>query len=172
MLPRQSYPIQPPVSYHQTGVLDVGIVDRWLNANIQTPSGVFLKDCLMISDSHYVTCVVEREWTIVRHLIFLSCLIICLTKSLFDLKVERCHRGYSYEWTLYLTAYDDSVLPDGLISPSPRIILERFVGSGDDRGAPQWTWRIEPRVEFRQPRATIAELFIDMAKWEQNVQKV
>ncbi|KII85388.1 hypothetical protein PLICRDRAFT_31629 [Plicaturopsis crispa FD-325 SS-3] len=76
-------------------------------------------------------------------------------------------------YTLYITAY----LPDGTGCPwylqeSPRAVLERFTGIDTDKTAPDWVNWQSPTLEFYQPTALFADLFVRVAMWEHNMSQV
>ena len=76
-------------------------------------------------------------------------------------------------YTLYITA---SLSPETraifFLRKSPRATLGRFVGFKEDGCAPDWTRWTRPTLEFQQPKATFAELFVRMATWEVNALQV
>ena len=48
-------------------------------------------------------------------------------------------------------------------------ILDQFVSFKEDRYAPEWTCWTQPTLEFQQPKATFADLFVQMVTWDVNV---
>ena len=72
-------------------------------------------------------------------------------------------------YTLYITA---SLSPETcallFLRKSPRAILDQFVGFKEDGYAPEWTRWTQPTLEFQQPEATFADLFVQMATWDVN----
>lgn len=76
-------------------------------------------------------------------------------------------------YTLYITA---KVPPSAqailFLRTSPRVILDRFIGSREALEAPLWARWSEPSLEFQQPKSTFAALFIRMATWELNSEQV
>lgn len=73
-------------------------------------------------------------------------------------------------YTLYLTAIAPARTGfDEPNSTSPRVILERFVGSKHAIDAPDWTqWAARTTQTFQQPRATFLVLFTRIAMWPVN----
>jgi hypothetical protein len=51
-------------------------------------------------------------------------------------------------------------------------VLEEFHGAKGAIDAPDWTAWESPRLEFQQPRASFAVLFLQMATWEVNQSRV
>jgi hypothetical protein len=70
---------------------------------------------------------------------------------------------------LYITA---SVSPESgvpaLSRSSPRATLVRYVGFKGDQDAPRWTQWDKSVVTFGQPRGAFADLFAQMADWDEN----
>jgi hypothetical protein len=138
-----------------------GPIDRWLTTNARSPRISFLQDYLMITAiaSEYVVCIVEMA-QVQRAVSSFQTLVGYLSLML--------AQGTLNIYTLYLTAYDTSFLTPSFLRTSPRIVLQRFAGTKDDIDAPEWTSWTSPTLEFQQPRATFAVLFLQMANWEVN----
>ncbi|KIM73712.1 hypothetical protein PILCRDRAFT_828847 [Piloderma croceum F 1598] len=119
---------------------------------MSNPTVAFMRDYLLLDNAsiNHVICFVEHE-----------CIAAPDNGTIFE--DPDTH-------TLYITAR----IPHGakshlLLRQSPRAVLERFVGSSSDRMAPDWTRWPRPAVEFQQPKANFANLFVHMAMWEENM---
>jgi hypothetical protein len=74
---------------------------------------------------------------------------------------------------LYITACQPlASLAPLFCRKSPRVVLEHFVGSNKALNAPEWTSWSRPMLEFQQPKATFAALFVRMATWDANMATV
>src|ERR1700683_2264547 len=70
---------------------------------------------------------------------------------------------------LYITAsVPRSIQASVFLRKSPRALLERFTGFNNVLNTPEWTRWTHPILEFQQPRASFADLFVRMATWEGN----
>jgi hypothetical protein len=141
---------------------------------MSNPTVAFMRDYLLLDNAsiNHVICFVEHE-----------CIAVSCPTDLFNptvvefLTLQAPDNGTIFEdpdtHTLYITAR----IPHGakshlLLRQSPRAVLERFVGSSSDRIAPDWTRWPHPAVEFQQPKANFANLFVHMAMWEENMVQV
>lgn len=63
------------------------------------------------------------------------------------------------------------VTPENISGTSPRAILARYVGWQEDWDVPEWVQRREGvTLDFRQPRASVAALFVNLALSKENMQ--
>lgn len=66
--------------------------------------------------------------------------------------------------TLYLSArLPKGTKTFGLIIHRPRVIVDKYVGYPSDRVAPQWTRRTPNTLQFQQPRAAFADIFLKLS---------
>jgi hypothetical protein len=139
-----------------------GPVDRWLTANSRSPRIDFLKDYLMFEDVRveYIDCVVESVCVKVHILMF--CFRV---KATFNFVQQS-------QYTLYITASVSFRSQRLFLRTSPQAILEQFSGSSEAIDAPEWTRWGRPTLEFQQPKATFAALFLRMADWTENQSQV
>jgi hypothetical protein len=141
-----------------------GPVDRWLTTNSRSPRIDFLQDYLMLEDVRveYVDCVVESV-----------CVKVCILMFCFRTTLNLVQQSrYSCQYTLYITASVSFRSRRLFLRTSPQAILEQFFGSSEAIDAPEWTRWGKPTLEFQQPKATFAALFLRMADWTENQNQV
>lgn len=149
--------LSPDATYaeRQAYRLDVlklpGPIDRWLTVNSHCPRITCLQDYLLLTDINreYVDCFVES---------------ICVETA-----INCAGLIQPPTYSLYISARVPSSTPTLLfLRKSPRALLERFTGFNNALDAPEWTRWDKPTLEFQQPKATFAAIFIRMAGWNEN----
>jgi hypothetical protein len=171
LIPLASLPLRPSAATRKYGHkrLPPEPIDRWLAANSHSPTVAFIQDYLLLKNAvtEHVVCVVEREC------IAVSCIYINTLNLIEFSQPQAPDDGTIFEdpptYTLYITAH----LPRGakyymLLWQSPRAVLEKFVGFSNDPDAPEWTRWVHSILEFQQPKASFADLFVRMAAWDEN----
>ncbi|KZP08493.1 hypothetical protein FIBSPDRAFT_964742 [Athelia psychrophila] len=123
-----------------------GPIDRWITSVSRAPNAIVMGDYLMRGDGaiEHVHCRLD----------------VILAKA--------ADTGHMFEDPQTSTLYLSARLPKGskvygLIVHSPRIIVDKFVGYPSDHAAPEWTRRTHPTLEFQQPRAAFADIFLRLA---------
>ncbi|KZP29537.1 hypothetical protein FIBSPDRAFT_946805 [Athelia psychrophila] len=123
-----------------------GPIDRWITSVSRAPNAVVMGDYLMCGDGaiEHVNCRLDIVFT------------------------ESPDLGHMFEDPPTSTLYLSACLPRGtktygLIIYSPRVIVDEYVGYPSDLVAPEWTRRTPNTLQFQQPRAAFADIFLRLA---------